>query len=442
MKSLRKMKFVHRKLVFDMGFDMGMGNSDALPTPLDLQRFRSERAGSNQSGTPPQVPVSEAELVSPFGAIRWPMLITGLVGAVALWLFFTRTVDLGTVTVNWLIQFDVNWALCGLVILAGILALGPRLARNRGEWTSSNTILSLIITVAAAVLFGAHFIPLGTFEYTQKLLDFDTIAIYAICILLAALATRGGQVSAYILTAFIIWWAFTIDGFNLYKKIVELFTTPNSTRLIKEAFPPNWKVAFGEAVNPLFLTVQIAIGSLLLGVIGALPLSFLAARNTTPHPVIYNTIRAIVNTIRAIPSFFVALLLVPFVGLGAAPAIVGLGIHTISTLTKIFAESIESVKPEPLEALRAVGADGVKTFRWAVFPQALPLFASYTLYTFESIVRDSTVLAFVGGGGIGFLIYDNIQVLSYRNVAVQLAMLIVAVILMDRVSDYLRSKII
>jgi phosphonate transport system permease protein len=153
-------------------------------------------------------------------------------------------------------------------------------------------------------------------------------------------------------------------------------------------------------------------------------------------------VRALVSTIRAVPAFFIALLLVPFVGLGAAPGILGLGLHTITTLTKIFAEAIETVNPEPLEALEAVGASGIKSFRWAVIPQVFPLMASYSLYTFESIVRDSTVLAFVGGGGLGFFIYDAVQVLDYADVAVYIAMLIVAVILMERLSDYLRSKII
>src|SRR5262249_9792909 len=155
---------------------------------------------------------------------------------------------------------------------------------------------------------------------------------------------------------FIIWWAFRIDGFNLWDAL-KSFTDPNGTRLLKLAFPPAWKKSFGLALEPLFLTVQIAIGSLLIGIIGALPLSFLGARNTTPHPVIYNAVRAFVSTIRAIPSFFIALIFVPFVGLGAAPGILGLGLHTITTLTKVFAESIETVRPEPLEALQAVGAN-------------------------------------------------------------------------------------
>jgi phosphonate transport system permease protein len=111
-------------------------------------------------------------------------------------------------------------------------------------------------------------------------------------------------------------------------------------------------------------------------------------------------------------------------------------------LTKIFAEDIETVNPQPLEALEAVGASGIKSFRWAVIPQVFPLMASYSLYSFESIIRDSTVLAFVGGGGIGFFIFEEVQVLDYANVAVHIAMLIVAVIILERVSDYLRSKII
>jgi phosphonate transport system permease protein len=389
----------------------------------------------------PQQNVSENDLLSPLGTINWSLLAPTLVAAVLLVLLFTGVVTLWQFNVNWLVKFDVGWAVSILVFLAGVLSIVPRIRRNRAELTSSTTIISVLITLAAAAFFAAHIANLGTFQYTIPILDVNTLLIWALCVVLAYLAVHGGRIAGLILGAFIIWWAFRIDGLNLIQAL-QSFTDPQGLRLLRVIFPPNWKQAFFVGLNPLILTIQIAVGSLLIGVVGALPLSFLGARNTTPHPVIYSAVRAAVSTIRAVPAFFIALLLVPFVGLGAAPGILGLGLHTITTLTKIFAEGIETVSPQPLEALEAVGAGGIKSFRWAVIPQVLPLMASYSLYTFESIVRDSTVLAFVGGGGIGFFIFESVQVLDYSDVAVYVAMLIVAVIAMERVSDYLRSKII
>jgi phosphonate transport system permease protein len=389
----------------------------------------------------PKQNVSENELLSPFGTINWSLLAPTMVSAVLLVLLFTDVVSLPQFTVKWLVKFDVGWAVCIVVLLAGVLTLVPRIRRNRAELTTSTTIISVAITVIATAFFAAHIANLGTFQYVIPILDVTTLAIWALCGVLAYLAVHGGRIATLILVAFVIWWAFRIDGLNLIQAL-QGFTNPVGLHLLREVFPPNWKQAFFVGLNPLILTIQIAVGSLLIGVVGALPLSFLGARNTTPHPVIYSAVRAMISTIRAVPAFFIALLLIPFVGLGAAPGILGLGLHTITTLTKIFAEDIETVSPLPLEALEAVGAGGLKSFRWAVIPQVLPLMASYSLYTFESIVRDSTVLAFVGGGGIGFFIYDAVQVLDYSSVAVYIAMLIVAVILLERVSDFLRSKII
>jgi phosphonate transport system permease protein len=396
--------------------------------------------------TPPKLPkfeksVSEKGLLSPFGVINWSLLVPTLICTGLFAVLFARIITLGSFRVNWLIKFDVGWAVCIIVLVAGSLAIIPRVRHNRAELASSTTIMSALITLGAAAFFAAHIANLGTFQYTQTLIDVNTVVALVLVGCLSFLAMHGSRIAVLVLGASVVWWAFRIDGLNLIQAL-QSFTSPEGLRLLREIFPPNWKQGFFVGLNPLFLTIQIAVGSLLIGVVGALPLSFLGARNTTPHPVIYSAIRAFVSTIRAVPAFFIALLLVPFVGLGAAPGILGLGLHTITTLTKIFAEAIETVNPQPLEALEAVGASGIKSFRWAVLPQVFPLMASYSLYTFESIVRDSTVLAFVGGGGIGFFIYDAVQVLDYADVAVYIAMLIVAVILMERLSDYLRSKII
>src|SRR5215469_11368820 len=395
---------------------------------------------------PPKLPhseksFSEDELLSPIGIINWALLVPTLVCTGLFAVLFARIITLGSFTVNWLIKFDVGWALCIIVLLAGGLAIIPRVQRNQAELTSSTTIISALITLGASAFFASHIANLGTFQYTQHVIDVNTVLVLVLVGCLAFLAAHGGRIAVFVLGAFVIWWAFRIDGLNLIQAL-QSFTSPEGLRLLKGMFPPNWKQAFFVGINPLFLTIQIAVGSLLIGVIGALPLSFLGAHNTTPHPVIYSAVRAVVSTIRAVPAFFIALLLVPFVGLGAAPAILGLGLHTITTLTKIFAEAIETVNPQPLEALEAVGASGIKSFRWAVIPQVFPLMASYSLYTFESIMRDSTVLAFVGGGGIGFFIYEEVQTVDFADVSVHIAMLIVAVIVMERLSDYLRSKII
>jgi phosphonate transport system permease protein len=205
--------------------------------------------------------------------------------------------------------------------------------------------------------------------------------------------------------------------------------------------PPNWSY-FSSVIQPMLLTIQTAIVATVIGIVGAVPLSVLAARNTTPHPVLYNVVRLFVNTIRSIPALVLALIFITFVGLGPVPGALGLGLHTISSLTKLYAEAIEAVKPQPLEALSAAGANGAKRFRWGVFPQVFPLLVSSSIYYWESNTRDATVVAFVGGGGIGFLLNQNLSLLNYANVTVILVTLVITVVVLDRISDFVRARVL
>jgi phosphonate transport system permease protein len=383
---------------------------------------------------------AERELARPFGGIKWPLAIPALLVSIGIILTYGRIIPLGTYEVNYRIRFDVEWTLFVLTLIAGIATIAPRLWRKPGGWRSQNTLVSAVVTILFAIFFASHVADLGTFDYTQKYLDGASLVAIALALIALVLAFLGSRIAVVGLAILVVWWGASLEGFGL-TTFTDLFTSEDGSRLLRNLTPPNWK-DFGAALDPLFVTIKVAIVSTLLGVIGALPLSILAARNTTPHPLLYGVTRSVTNILRSIPAFFMALLFIPFYGLGVNAAILGLSVHSISVLTKIFAESIESVRPEPIEALSAVGANGLKRFRWGITPQALPLLASYSLFNFESNVRDSTVLAFVGGGGIGFLLYEDINLLQYHNVAVLLAMLIVAVILLDRVSDYLRSKII
>jgi phosphonate transport system permease protein len=247
-------------------------------------------------------------------------------------------------------------------------------------------------------------------------------------------------ISIIALAVLFLWWGFSIDGLN-FGIFSELLTSQAGTSLLRTMVPPSWSY-FNLVIQPMLLTIQTAIVATVIGIVGAVPLSVLAARNTTPHPVVYNIVRFFVNTIRSIPALVLALIFITFVGLGAVPGALGLGLHTISSLTKLYAEAIESVEPQPSEALSAAGADGAKRFRWGVLPQVFPLLASSSIYYWESNTRDSTVVAFVGGGGIGFLLNQNLSLLNYSNVSVILITLVITVAVLDRISDFVRARVL
>lgn len=383
----------------------------------------------------------EGDLARPFGKPNW--LTLGLLAGLTVLaiLFFTHAVDLGKATLNWKISFDVNLVAGLVVVIAGIAAFGPKALKNPRILQNQATLSSIVLLAIVAAFFFLRVLDLGTFIYTLDKIDLSALVGLAFVGGIVGLtAVRRSALSGLVLFALFLWWGFSIKAFG-FITVADLFTSTNGGRLLRSLTPPRWEY-FTKVIDPMLLTVQTAVAATVIGVVLALPLSILAARNTSPHPVIYNIIRFVINTVRAIPALVLALLFIPFVGLGPGAGILGLAIHSISVLTKLYAEAFESVKPQPLEALNAVGANGLKTFRWGVFPQAFPLIASYSIFNWESNGRDSTVVAFVGGGGIGFLLQANLSLLDYANVSVMLIVLIITVALLDRFSDFVRSKII
>jgi phosphonate transport system permease protein len=196
---------------------------------------------------------------------------------------------------------------------------------------------------------------------------------------------------------------------------------PDMANFVSRLFPPNPAVV-PEAIGPILETVQMAIVGTLLAVIIAMPLSLLAAANVSPHPAVYQVARFILNTGRTVPELVLAL-------------------HSVFSLSKVFAEAIEAVNPRPVEAVRGVGATSAQTITYAMIPQALPTMLSYTLLYWESNIRAATVLGLVGAGGIGFKIQVAMRLFQYHDLTTYVIMLIVMVTAIDRVSAFLRARI-
>ncbi|GHO83905.1 phosphonate ABC transporter, permease protein PhnE [Dictyobacter formicarum] len=388
------------------------------------------------------------DLTKPFGFFHWPLEFTALAVAICAALLFVRVIDAGSVSINWALTFNVNIAVALIIAVLGTVAIVPKAIKKPREVLNSTSIVSITVLLFVALYFLSGDIPLGpvkginlgTFSYTFVILDFNLLGSALFAAVLLWLAFRRSIISIISLLVLFLWWGFSIDGLN-FGVFSELFTSQSGTSLLRTMVPPNWSY-FSSVIQPMLLTVQTAVVATVIGIVGAVPLSVLAARNTTPHPVIYNIVRFFVNIIRSIPALVLALIFITFVGLGPVPGALGLGLHTISSLTKLYAEAIESVEPQPMEALSASGANGAKQFRWGVFPQVFPLLVSSSIYYWESNTRDSTVVAFVGGGGIGFLLNQNLSLLNYSNVTVILVTLVITVIVLDRISDFVRARVL
>lgn len=195
-------------------------------------------------------------------------------------------------------------------------------------------------------------------------------------------------------------------------------------------------------ITAVFETIQMAIIGTLGAVAMALPLSLFAARNTAPHPVIYNATRLVLNFLRSIPELVYALLFVAAVGLGPFTGVLALAFGSVGSLARVFSEAIEQIDPAQVNAVRATGANGLQTFIFSVIPQAFPLFISYSIVFFESNVRHATILGIVGAGGVGFLLFKYTGTSDYPKVLGAALVLVVAVTIIDRFSGWLRRRFI
>ena len=187
-------------------------------------------------------------------------------------------------------------------------------------------------------------------------------------------------------------------------------------------------------------TVQMALIGTTLAAVVSLPIAVLAARNVSPA-LVRAPARLLLNTLRTIPSIIWGLFFVAMVGLGPLPGILALTFYASGYLGKFYYEGIESISPEPVQALRTVGASRLQQFRHGVFPQVLPLLVGYTLYMFEYNVRAASILGVVGAGGIGFYLYTYINNFNYPKATIALLMLLAVVTIIDSSSSYLRRRI-
>lgn len=208
-----------------------------------------------------------------------------------------------------------------------------------------------------------------------------------------------------------------------------------------EFLQPNWAF-LPDTLGPLLETFQMAVIASVVGCAVALPVSFLASRVTTPSMAAFLADRGILSIVRAIPDILYALIFVAAVGIGPLAGILALFFFNIGVVAKLLSETIDAVDTGPIEATRAAGGTGLQSSRWAVLPQVLPNYVAYSLYTFELNIRASTVLGFVGAGGLGLLLNTQRAFFRYDNLAVIIVELFVLVFAIEFLSIWLRRRLV
>jgi phosphonate transport system permease protein len=214
---------------------------------------------------------------------------------------------------------------------------------------------------------------------------------------------------------------------------------PSILGLMAESLPPN----FADATNwikPLLDTLAMSVAGTAIAVGLSLPLAFLGARNTSPHPVVYQLTRGILNTLRSVPELIMGIIFVAAVGFGALPGVLALGLHSVGMVAKFFAEAIEHVAVEPVEAVKAVGARPLQVVIHGVLPQVLSQIADVSIYRWEYNFRASTVMGMVGAGGIGFELMSSLRLMQYQHVSAILIVILLTVTIVDSFGARLRQR--
>lgn len=194
--------------------------------------------------------------------------------------------------------------------------------------------------------------------------------------------------------------------------------------------------------QPMLETLRMAIIGTLIGSAVAFPYALLVARNVVTNKFIVGLFRIVLNIIRTIPDLMLAALFVAVLGIGPVAGVTTLAIFTFGMVAKLFYEAVETIDEGPIEALRAAGAGRLAIIRFAIVPQVANYFISYVLYAFEINVRASTVLGYLGAGGIGVYLQQSLSMFRYDRVGLMVLVIFVVVLLIDDISGRAREALL
>ncbi|GHA43636.1 phosphonate ABC transporter, permease protein PhnE [Amylibacter ulvae] len=208
------------------------------------------------------------------------------------------------------------------------------------------------------------------------------------------------------------------------------------------ATPPRWSY-FSQLGKPIWDTLNIATLGTIISLIIAVPVAFLAARNTTPSQYIIRPIALlIIVSTRSINSLIWALLLIAIIGPGVFAGVIAIAIRSVGFCAKLLYEAIEEIDTSQVEAITATGASRWQVMAYGIVPQILPALAGIAVFRWDINIRESTVLGLVGAGGIGLQLSSSLNVLAWPQVSLILLVILLAVVISEWVSAKVRGAII
>jgi len=225
------------------------------------------------------------------------------------------------------------------------------------------------------------------------------------------------------------------------RQVAQLFNWDTRILTPQNEFETFWDTAEGKMVETIFLGIIATV----FAIIGAIPLSFLGARNIMTGnriaDAVYTIVRLFFTVVRSIDVLIVVIIMSILFGIGSAAGVFGLAFHNLGVLGKLYSEAIEGIDAGPMEAITATGASRFQVIWTAVIPQIVNPYISFTIYRLDANVRLAPILGYVGGGGIGVMLFQSVQLLQYRAAGLIIFMIIVTVAAMDFLSAQVRRRL-
>ena len=212
------------------------------------------------------------------------------------------------------------------------------------------------------------------------------------------------------------------------------------TDIVSAMFPPDWGYA-PRILSPLLATVQMSVTGTALGALMSLLLAPLCAGNLHTPRMVRLALRLVIQVLRSFPTLILALLATFLFGLGTFSGTVAITIYTFAIMTRLTYEDIETAALEPYHALCAMGTAPSKAYFRAIVPGIAPSYFANVLYLLETNVRHSSILGYVGAGGIGLLLNEKISWREYSKVGMILLLLFLTVCVIEGISGFLSQVV-
>ena len=237
--------------------------------------------------------------------------------------------------------------------------------------------------------------------------------------------------------------AFAVDRLNIDLERLPGILGRIASTLAQRYFPPNIEhITHADYLHSVLETMQMSYLATVLGIVLAIPLAWLASFNQTPSPRIgYGLARLFIMACRSVHEMIWTILFVAVLGFGMLPGTLALMLFCLGFAGKLFTEAIEAIRPGPVEAIRATGANRLQIFVFAVLPQVRVAWTGISIYTWDVVFRAATVVGFFGAGGMGWYLRESVQRIASHDVAAILLSIIIVVVVAELLSAWLRRHV-